>query len=131
MMMLVMNFAMLAEVFPRSMGIVGASDKIVALINYEPIVNSTGGDKLTDTRGVIELENVKFHYPSKTDVEVLKGVNITVDGNKKKVVALCGMSGCGKSSIVAMMERFYDPNEGSVKFNGVDIKTLEPNWYHG
>jgi len=126
-----MNFAMLAEVFPRSMGIVGASDKIVALINYEPTVNSTGGIKLTDTRGVMEIENVKFHYPSKTDVEVLKGVNITVDGNKKKVVALCGKSGCGKSSIVAMMERFYDPNEGTVKFNGVDVKTLEPNWYHG
>jgi ATP-binding cassette, subfamily B (MDR/TAP), member 1 len=71
-----------------------------------------------------------FHYPSKKDVEVLKGVNIEVDSTKKRVVALCGKSGCGKSSIIAMMERFYDPTSGVIKFNGIDIKLLEPHWYH-
>jgi len=41
-------------------------------------------------------------------------------------VALCGTSGCGKSSIIAMIERFYDPVEGGVFFNGVNIKELDP-----
>lgn len=74
--------------------------------------------------------NVKFHYPSKKDIPILKGVSFTVDNKKNKVVALCGTSGCGKSSIIALIERFYDPVEGQILFNGVDIKTLDPRWYH-
>ena len=59
--------------------------------------------------GVIEIRDVKFNYPSKKDVKVLKGVSISVDNNKNRVVALVGSSGCGKSSIISMIERFYDP----------------------
>jgi ABC-type multidrug transport system fused ATPase/permease subunit len=59
---------------------------------------------------------------------VLKGVTINVERNK--VVALVGQSGCGKSSLISMIERFYDPNEGSIMFDGVDIRTLNPRWYH-
>ena len=43
---------------------------------------------------------------------------------------MCGTSGCGKSSIVAMIERFYDPIEGEILFNGFNIKDLDPRWYH-
>lgn len=60
--------------------------------------------------GVIEIKDVEFNYPSKKDVQVLKGVSIQVDNNKKRVVALVGSSGCGKSSIISLIERFYDPN---------------------
>ena len=60
----------------------------------------------------------------------MKGVSIQVDNNKNRVVALVGSSGCGKSSIISMIERFYDPIEGVVAFNGKDIKTLDPRWYH-
>jgi ATP-binding cassette subfamily B (MDR/TAP) protein 1 len=59
-------------------------------------------------------------------VEVLKGVSLTVNNNKNRVVALCGTSGCGKSSIVGMIERFYDPTSGEVIFNGINIKKLDP-----
>jgi ABC-type multidrug transport system fused ATPase/permease subunit len=51
---------------------------------------------------------------------------LTVNNNEKRVVALCGTSGCGKSSIVGMIERFYDPASGEVLFNGINIKKLEP-----
>jgi ATP-binding cassette subfamily B (MDR/TAP) protein 1 len=74
------------------------------------------------------LKGVKFHYPAKKDVPVLKGVDINIE--KNKVVALVGPSGCGKSSIIAMIERFYDPLEGQVFMDGVDVKTLNPRWYH-
>ena len=83
-----------------------------------------------NVEGNIVLKNVKFHYPTKPDVQVLKGVDIEIDNKKNRVVALCGTSGCGKSSIIAMIERFYDPTEGEVLFNGVNIRDIDPRWYH-
>jgi ATP-binding cassette, subfamily B (MDR/TAP), member 1 len=100
-------------------------------MKYESKVNTEGGVSLTaDQEGVIEFKDVSFTYPSKPTVEVLKKVSFTVDNLKNRVVALVGTSGCGKSSIISMMERFYDPNSGQVMFNGTDIRELEPRWYH-
>ena len=81
-------------------------------MEYVPRVNSTGGEKLEACQGTIELRDVKFRYPSKQDVQVLKGVSIEVDNDAKRVVALVGTSGCGKSSIISMIERFYEPDSG-------------------
>ena len=130
MILLLVNFGIIAGVFGNVMAIFGASDKIVQLMEYVPKVNSTGGEKLDDCTGTIELRDVKFRYPSKQDVQVLKGVTIEVDNDAKRVVALVGTSGCGKSSIISMLERFYEPDSGAVLFNGKDIKTLDPRWYH-
>jgi len=82
------------------------------LIKKEAIVNSTGGIKLPANRddSNIALNDVKFQYPSKPEVEVLKGVSVEINNKNKRVVALCGQSGCGKSSIISMIERFYDAN---------------------
>jgi len=71
---------------------------------------------------------VKFAYPTKRDVEVLKGVSFQVKQNQ--VVALVGKSGCGKSTIVSLIERFYDPTGGKILFDGRDLKTIDPHWYH-
>ena len=60
--------------------------------------------------GVIELKDVAFNYPTKPDVTVLKRINIEVENCQ--TVALVGHSGCGKSSIIALIERFYDPKAG-------------------
>ena len=74
------------------------------------------------------MNEVKFNYPSKQDVQVLKGV--TIDVRTNQIVALVGQSGCGKSSIISLFERFYDPVEGKVLFNGLDLKDLDNEWYH-
>ena len=128
MIMLLMNFGMLAAVFGNAMNMLGASDKIVQLMQTKSGINTTGGIKLDsqNVNGLLEIRDVKFSYPSKPDVEVLKGVSLTVNNNKNRVVALCGTSGCGKSSIVGMIERFYDPTSGEVIFNGINIKKLDP-----
>ena len=111
----------------------GASYEIAVLI-VTPNMVVFEGDKRPDSTseitadGSIKLENVQFKYPSKQDVTVLKGINIDV--KKNQVVALVGQSGCGKSSIVQLIERFYDPVEGRLLFNGEDIKDLDNAWYH-
>ena len=57
-----------------------------------------------------------------------KNISITVEQNE--IVALVGKSGCGKSSLIALINRFYDPADGEVLFSGHNIKDLEPRWYH-
>ena len=60
----------------------------------------------------MELKEVQFHYPSRPDVQVLNGLNIKIQAGQ--VVALVGSSGCGKSTVVQLLERFYDPISGHV-----------------
>lgn len=126
---LIFNFAILGMVVGNVFKIIGASEKIIKMMQLIPTVNSKGGIILPDneTIGEIELVNVNFHYPTKQDVEVAKGINLKIA--KNKVVALVGQSGCGKSSIIALVQRFYDPQSGQVLFSGRDIKEFEPRWY--
>ena len=124
-----MNFVMLASVIGSVMSVIGASYKIVEILEYEPKIKNSGGKQLgSDCKGEISINKIKFSYPSKPDVEVLKGISLEV--KKNKVIAIVGTSGCGKSSLIAMIERFYDPNSGSVCFDGTNIKELDPRWYH-
>jgi ATP-binding cassette subfamily B (MDR/TAP) protein 1 len=71
---------------------------------------------------------VTFAYPSKPDTQVLKEVDLKVP--QGKVIALVGSSGCGKSSIINMILRFYDPQNGHIYFENHNLKILEPRWYH-
>lgn len=70
--------------------------------------------------GKIEFKDVWFRYPTRKDDFVLKGLTLTINPNES--VALVGESGCGKSTFVSLMMRFYDPNFGQILFDGVDIK---------
>jgi len=125
------NFWILQYAFASAANVVGASEKIIKIINEEPKINTTGGLKPEgEIGGCLTLKNLQFRYPSKKEVQVLKGVDITIDNKKNRVVALCGTSGCGKSSIISMIERFYDPEHGEILFNGINIKDLDPRWYH-
>lgn len=78
----------------------------------------------------MEIKNIEFSYSQSEDIKVLNDVSITVSNEKNKVVALVGTSGCGKSSIISLIEQFYLPTSGSIIFNGIDAKTLDPKWYH-
>ena len=87
-------------------------------------------------QGNVTVDNVHFSYPTKPNIPILKGVKIEVKTNQ--VVALVGASGCGKSSIIQLMERFYDPDystedgkhKGKMWFNDDDLKELDNSWYH-
>jgi len=122
---------MMSWVLTNLATMIGGSAKIAEILAITPLINTEGGNKLDNNHDVttLEVRDVKFRYPTKPDVQILKGVSFTVSSEKPRVVALCGTSGCGKSSIIGLVERWYDPEEGGVFFNGHDIRELEPKWY--
>ncbi|KAK1948218.1 Multidrug resistance protein 1 [Phytophthora citrophthora] len=84
------------------------------------------GLKPETVQGKIEFENILFRYPTRPEVTVLKSYNLTIEAGE--TVALCGPSGGGKSTCVALLERFYDPINGQVLLDGVDLKQLNVRW---
>ncbi len=81
---------LLASVLGSVMSVLGASVKLVEIMDYKPDINTTGGITLDETKskGEITIKNVRFHYPTKNDVPILKGISIDIQ--KNKVVALVG-----------------------------------------
>uniref|UniRef100_A0A8C0C1B8 Multidrug resistance protein 1 n=1 Tax=Buteo japonicus TaxID=224669 RepID=A0A8C0C1B8_9AVES len=102
----------------------GAAYTIFNIIDNEPQIDSYSetGYKPDHIKGNLEFQNVYFNYPSRPDIEILKGLNLKVSCGQ--TVALVGGSGCGKSTTVQLIQRFYDPKEGTVTIDGQDIKTL-------
>ena len=90
---------------------------------------SQEGTKLERTVGEVSIENVSFSYPSRPTIPILRDLSITFPAGK--TAALVGASGSGKSTIISLVERFYDPLSGSVKLDGVDIKALNLKWLRG
>ena len=76
--------------------------------------------------GEISFEDVRFNYPSRPSVKVLKGLSITFRAGK--TAALVGASGSGKSTVISLVERFYDPLFGTVRFDGINVKDLNVKW---
>ncbi|XP_014643708.1 PREDICTED: multidrug resistance protein 1-like [Ceratotherium simum simum] len=102
----------------------GAAYEIFKIIDNKPSIDSysKNGDKPDNIKGNLEFRNVHFSYPSRKEVQILKGLNLKVQSGQ--TVALVGSSGCGKSTTVQLMQRLYDPTEGVVSIDGQDIKTI-------
>lgn len=115
----------LTSFFSGIMKGVGAGSRVFHLIDRQSAIPLGVGQTLSTIRnGPIEFRNVRFTYPSRKEVEVLKGINMKIDPGTS--VALVGTSGSGKSSILTLLDRFYDPNEGQITFDGTDIRTFTP-----
>lgn len=106
----------------------GAAAKLYSTIDLVPSIDSASeeGLKPSTVVGEISLENIDFNYPARPDVQILKNLNITFPTGK--TTALVGASGSGKSTIISLVERFYDPLAGSVRLDGVDIRELNLKW---
>jgi ATP-binding cassette subfamily B (MDR/TAP) protein 1 len=105
-----------------------AAAKLFVTIERVPLIDSDSpsGLKLESIRGEITLENVDFSYPSRPDVQVAKDLSLTFPAGK--TCALVGASGSGKSTVVSLVERFYDPLRGVVRLDGVNLKDLNVKW---
>ncbi|XP_078572123.1 ATP-dependent translocase ABCB1-like [Branchiostoma floridae x Branchiostoma japonicum] len=106
----------------------GVAKGIFEMIDRVPLIDSssTEGLKLDNTQGNFEFKDIHFHYPARPEVKVLNGLNLQV--RKGQTVALCGSSGCGKSTTVQLIQRFYDPTKGMVTLDGHDIRSLNIQW---
>jgi ATP-binding cassette subfamily B (MDR/TAP) protein 1 len=87
---------------------------------------SEDGIKLGDIEGRVELRNIKHIYPSRPNVCVMENVDLVLAAGK--TTALVGASGSGKSTVIGLIERFYEPIGGKILIDGHDISTLNLKW---
>lgn len=106
-----------------------AAAELKQLFDRQPEIDSWSedGEKLTNVEGHIEFRDVHFRYPTRPEQPVLRGLNLTVKPGQ--YVALVGASGCGKSTTIQLLERFYDPLAGGVYIDGKEISSLNVNNY--
>ncbi|KAJ1279478.1 hypothetical protein BS78_04G159800 [Paspalum vaginatum] len=105
-----------------------AAERMLEVIRRLPKIDSgsDAGEELIHFAGEVEFKNVQFCYPSRPESPVLVGFNLHVPAGC--TAALVGGSGSGKSTVIALLERFYDPSAGEVALDGVDIRRLRLRW---
>ena len=113
------------------MGRANASvDKVFGVLDYQSTINAVADDKdatkvrldISKIKGEIEFEDVWFRYPTRKEDFVLRGLSLKVKPGQS--CALVGESGCGKSTFINLVMRFYDPAHGRILLDGIDISTI-------
>ena len=104
---------------------IGATENLMDIIHQETEVQTNKGTRTDKLSGRIQVDNVHFSYPQRSDVEVLKGISFEVKQNQ--TLALVGQSGSGKSTISNLLLQFYTLSEGSISFDGIPAKDMELN----
>ncbi|KAJ1377927.1 P-loop containing nucleoside triphosphate hydrolase [Sesbania bispinosa] len=105
-----------------------AAYKMFETIKRKPKIDAydTNGVILEDIKGDIELKDVYFKYPARPDVQIFVGFSFYIPSGT--TAALVGQSGSGKSTIISLLERFYDPDAGEVLIDGVNLKNFQVRW---
>uniref|UniRef100_A0A8C8ZZ72 ATP binding cassette subfamily B member 1 n=1 Tax=Prolemur simus TaxID=1328070 RepID=A0A8C8ZZ72_PROSS len=105
-----------------------SASHIIRIIEKVPLIDSysTEGLKPDRLEGNVTYKEVVFNYPTRPDIPVLQGLSLEV--KKGQTLALVGSSGCGKSTVVQLLERFYDPLAGTVLIDDKEIKQLNVQW---
>ncbi|PFX28535.1 ABC transporter B family member 1-like [Stylophora pistillata] len=121
-----MAFAFLSSLYGDFMQAVGASVRMFQLMDRLPAINAEGGQKLHSVNQTIQFQEVCFAYPSRPDTDVLKGMSFEL--RPGQTVALVGPSGGGKSTVISLIERFYDPKSGIITIGGTNLGELDLFW---
>lgn len=108
----------------------GSVERVFDIVNHQSPIDATADDNnvekvrldFSKVKGEIEFEDVWFRYPTRKEDFVLRGLNIKISPSES--CALVGESGCGKSTFINLVMRFYDPNHGRVLLDGTDISTI-------
>jgi len=104
-----------------------AARRVVKLLHYPTIIDPASQEgEWPEITGKVEFSGVEFAYPTRKDVLVLKGLKTVVEPGQ--TLALVGQSGCGKSTCISLLERFYNASTGEVKIDGIDVTTMNLKW---
>ncbi|KAG2591011.1 hypothetical protein PVAP13_5NG450640 [Panicum virgatum] len=105
-----------------------SSISIFALLDRKSKFDSGSDEGLTldEVKGDIDFRHVSFKYPSRPDVQIFSDFTLHIPSGK--TVALVGESGSGKTTVISLLERFYNPDSGAISLDGVEIKSLKVNW---
>jgi ATP-binding cassette subfamily B protein len=117
----------LSEVFGDVQRAAGASERLFELLAVEPVIRAPAAPVPLPVppRGTVLLDDVSFSYPSRPDTPALTRLALDVRAGEK--VALVGPSGAGKTTVFQLLLRFYDPQAGSVRIDGVDLRAADPS----
>ena len=104
----------------------GATERLIELLEMKPDIMPPAAPTPmpTPARGAVDFEDVTFHYPSRPDTAALKGLTLSVTPGEH--VALVGPSGAGKTTVFQLLLRFYDPQSGTVRIDGMDLREVDP-----
>jgi ATP-binding cassette subfamily B protein len=119
-------FGALTEVYGDLLRGAGAASRLNELLNEKPTIAMPARpfDLPSPVRGKLAFENVTFRYPTRPEVSALADFSLTVEPGE--TVAIVGPSGAGKSTLFQLAERFYDPQAGSLKLDGVPLTAVDP-----
>lgn len=112
----------ISEVYSDLQRAAGATERLMELLTARSVLIEPQTPRPLPEHGGLEVEHLAFVYPTRMERPVLIDVSFTV--NTGEMVALVGPSGAGKSTLFDLLLRFYDPQEGSIKLNGVDLREL-------
>ncbi len=117
----------LSEIWGELQRAAGATERLVELLGTTDNVLDPSAPKALPrpVKGAIDFENVRFNYPTRPTVSALDGVSLTVIPGE--TVALVGPSGAGKTTILQLLMRFYDPQSGTIRLDGIDLREMARN----
>lgn len=120
------SFGALTEVYGDLLRGAGAAGRLAELLSEEPGIAAPASPIALPEppRGQISFDNVSFAYPTRQDTAALKNFSLTVSPGE--TVAVVGPSGAGKSTLFQLAQRFYDPQSGSVRIDGVALPSADP-----
>jgi putative ABC transport system ATP-binding protein len=112
----------LSSFYSELMKGVGAASRLFELQDRKPTIPATLGTRVKSAQGPIKFSNVSFAYPTRPAVNIFEGLDFEIPSGTN--VAIVGPSGGGKSTIGSLLLRFYNPTEGTISINGVDISKM-------
>lgn len=117
----------LSEVYGELAQAAGAAERLGEILAAEPVIRAPAEPKPLPKppRGELAFESVRFHYPTRPEHAALDDISFTVARGER--IALVGPSGAGKTTVLQLILRFYDPASGCVRIDGVDIATVDPD----